>query len=188
MSVGDTPELPFFASWPSFPFEGDIRVKPIAPLDEIDPVRSGEPGGPPCTACPAPDEGYIWVSDNWRVKGFGQPAGVPVLLFLEPRAHVDMDGLDDSMAAEFGQMIVRIDRAVQAIGDVGRVHVSRWGDGAEHLHLWIYARPRGNAQMLGLFMPIWAAIYPPTPQDVWDRNLKIVAAELARTGGRSMLT
>jgi hypothetical protein len=174
------------ASWPIFPFEGDIRVKPTIVAGDRDLPRSGEPGAKPCETCPRPDDDYIWVDDHWRVSG-SKPKGLPVQVFLETREHVDQDQLDDERAGELGRLIVRLDRAIQAIGGVGRVHYSRWGDGASHFHVWFFARPIGNWQMLGTFLPLWADIYPPTPDDVWNANLKIVAAELAKGGGRAVL-
>ncbi|MFT3853028.1 MAG: hypothetical protein QM733_09850 [Ilumatobacteraceae bacterium] len=41
--------------------------------------------------------------------------------------------------------------------------------------------------MLGFGMPLWEPILPPTPADVWERNLAIVAAELAKHGGRAVI-
>jgi hypothetical protein len=112
---------------------------------------------------------------------------VPVQLFLETRAHVDMDELDDEMGAELGRMLVRLDRAVQAVEGVGRVHVSRWGDGGSHFHMWIYGRPRGSSQMLGYCLPMWAMIAPPTPDATWNANVATIAEQLAAGGGRSMV-
>ena len=168
-----------YADWPIFPFEGDVRAKaPVPPL-AADVPRSGEPGGQPCRTCERPDDDYVWVDEHWRVAAGQYPTGVPVQLFLETRAHVDLDGLDDGLAAELGQMIVRLDRAIQSIGGIGRVHVNRWGDGASHFHLWFFARPVGAWQMSGFFMPVWAKIYPPTPPDIWERNLATVAEALS---------
>lgn len=172
-----------YADWPIFPFEGDVRLKPIAAPLEADVPRSGDPGGTPCRTCDTPDTDYIWVDDHWRIRAGEYPTGVPAMLFLECRDHVDMDGLDDALAAELGQLIVRLDRAIQAIGNVGRVHVNRWGDGASHFHLWFFARPVGVWQMSGFFMPVWAKAYPATPIDVWERNLSTIAAALVTSGG-----
>lgn len=176
-----------YADWPIFPFEGDIRVKAVAPPLDADVPRSGEPGGQPCGTCTSSDDEYLWVDEHWRVRASNEPSGAPVLLFLETREHVDLDGLDDERAAELGQLIVRLDRAIHAIGKIGRVHVNRWGDGGSHFHLWFFARPVGVWQMSGFFMPVWAQIYPPTPQDIWDANLAVIAAELAHHGGTNML-
>jgi hypothetical protein len=46
----------------------------------------------------------------------------------------------------------------------------------------------GVWQMSGFFMPVWAKIYPPTPPDVWRRNLATVARQLARDGGTAIVT
>jgi hypothetical protein len=182
---GDRPAVPY-ADWPIFPFKGDIRVKrPQAPLD-ADVPRSGEPGGRPCGTCDRPDENYIWVDEHWRVAPGEYPVGVPVQVFLESRQHVDLDGLDETRAAELGQLIVRLDRAIQAIGGIGRVHVNRWGDGGSHFHLWFFARPVGAWQMSGFFMPVWAKIFPPTPLDEWKRNLATVARVLAEKSGTAI--
>lgn len=183
---GERLPLPDFVGWPIFPFEGDLRVREVAPRRAEDHPRDGEPGGSPCRACTAPDTDYIWVDDVWRVTPPLVASGAPVLVFLETRAHVDLEDLDDEMAGELGRMIVRLDRAIHAVGGIGRVHVNRWGDGGSHFHLWFYGRPVGDTQMIGFCLPLWAMTLPPTPEDEWNRNLTVVAAELAKQGGRSL--
>ena len=171
MADAESLPLPDFVNWAIFPFEGDLRVRPFKPPYPSDRPRSGEPGGHPCHSCTEGDEHYIWVDDDWRVRAPSEPLGVPLQLFLETREHVDMDGLSLELAAGLGQMIVRLDRAMQAIGGVGRVHVARWGDGGSHFHMWFYARPLGASQMLGFCLPMWASIVPPTPEAIWNRNV-----------------
>ena len=183
----DDATLPGFVHASIFPFEGDFQVKALKPPHPTDRPRSGEPGGGPCGSCAAGDDDYIWVDEHWRVRA-AQPSGVPIQLFLETRAHVDMDDLDDDRAGELGQLTVRLDRAMQAVGGIGRVHVSRWGDGGSHFHMWFYGRPLGASQLLGFCLPMWAMILPPTPDDVWNRNLATVADHLAAVGGRSMIS
>jgi hypothetical protein len=34
---------------------------------------------------------------------------------------------------------------------------------------------------------MWAEILPPTAEDVWQRNLAVVAHELAKEGGRAIV-
>lgn len=178
--------LPRYVDWPVFPFEGELRVKEVLPLADSDMVRSGEPGGAPCEACAVGDERFVWVDERWRVRAPENPSSLPMQLFLETREHLDLGDLDDAMAAELGQMLVRLDRAVLAVGGVGRVHVSRWGDGGSHFHMWIYGRPFGTRQVLGFGVPLWAAVLPPIDAEVWRRNLGVVAGELAHGGGRAM--
>lgn len=177
--------LPAYVDWPLFPFEGELRVKAPTQLD-ADRVRSGEPGGPPCGSCPADDDAFIWVDDRWRLFARQEPPSVPVLVILETRAHVDLDGLDDELAAELGPMTIRLDRAIRAVDNVGRVHVHRWGDGAEHFHIWFYGRPVGSMNMLGFGMPLWEPILPPIPEQEWHANLVTVARGLAAQGGRAV--
>ncbi len=186
MTDDERPALPGFVSWPIFPFEGDLRVRERVPARSDEAPRDGEPGGRPCAACAAPDSDYLWVDEHWRVMPPTRPSGAPVQVFLETRAHVDLDGLDDELAGELGRMMVRIDRAIQAVGGIGRVHVNRWGDAGSHFHLWCYGRPLGDQQMLGFCAPLWAMTLPPTPAEEWDRNLAVVAAELAKDGGTPM--
>jgi hypothetical protein len=83
-------------------------------------------------------------------------------------------------------MIVRVEEAVRAVGEVGRVHVCRWGDGSEHLHWWFMARPARLPQLSGSFAAIWDDILPPVPPDVWRSNLDAVAQHLAAAGGRAV--
>jgi len=82
------------------------------------------------------------------------------------------------LAADLGVMLARVERAVRGVGEIGRVHLGRWGDGSAHLHWWFLARPARIPQLIGSFAAIWDDVVPPTPQDVWDANLAAVAAAL----------
>lgn len=182
----DTPaNLPDFVSWPSFPFEGDLRVKPLEPVADHEPPRQGEDAGS-CLACSAPDEAYIWVSERWRVRAMDRPTGLPMVLILESRSHLDLGDLPNLLAAELGVMTVRLERAIRSLDGVARVHVNRWGDGSAHLHLWFLARPTGRLQLRGSFLSLWDEILPPIPESQWRENLALVAAWLAEFGGRPL--
>jgi hypothetical protein len=183
--VPDTPELPDFVSWPSFPFEGDLRVKPLEPPADNEPPRQGEDAGE-CLACGAPDEAYIWVSERWRVRAMDRPTGLPMVLILESRSHLDLGDLPNLLAAELGVMTVRLERAIRSLDGVARVHVNRWGDGAAHLHVWFLARPFGRLQLRGSFLSLWDDILPPIAESQWRESLALVAAWLAEFGGRPL--
>jgi hypothetical protein len=184
--VPETPSrLPEFVSWPSFPFEGDLRVKPLEPVAETEPARQGE-DVTTCVACAAKDEAYIWVSERWRVRGMDRPTGLPMVLILESRSHLDIGDLPNLLAAELGVMTVRLERAIRSLDGVARVHVNRWGDGAAHLHLWFLARPYGRLQLRGSFLSLWDDILPPIAEETWRENLAMVAAWLAEFGGRPL--
>ncbi|MBY8873576.1 hypothetical protein K7640_17220 [Micromonospora sp. PLK6-60] len=179
------PSVPDFTQWPSFPFEGDIRVKQLADPVAEEPLRKGE-GNRDCTACQAPDEAYIWVGERWRVRAMDRPTGLPMVLILESRSHLDLGDLPNLLAAELGVMTVRLERAIRSLDGVARVHVNRWGDGSAHLHMWFLARPYGQLQLRGTFLPLWDSILPPISEARWRENLALVAAWLAEFGGRPL--
>jgi hypothetical protein len=185
-TVADTPsKLPAFVAWPSFPFEGQLRTKRLDPPVAEEPAREGEDPST-CVACSAPDDAYIWVSDRWRVRAMDRPSGLPMVLILESRSHLDLGDLTNLLAAELGVMTVRLERAVRSLDGVERVHVNRWGDGAAHLHLWFLARPTGALQLRGSFLSLWDDILEPIPESIWRENLAHVAAWLADFGGRAI--
>jgi len=184
--VSDSPHsLPGFTSWPTFPFEGDIRIKKLDEPVAVEPPRHGE-NPSECRACSSPDEAYIWVSERWRVRSLDRPTGLPMVLILESRSHLDLGDLPNLLAAELGVMTVRLERAVRSLDGVARVHVNRWGDGSAHLHLWFLARPYGRLQLRGTFLSLWDEILPTIPESQWRENLALVAAWLAEFGGRPL--
>jgi hypothetical protein len=176
--------LPDFTRWPSFPFEGDMRVKKLAAPVDVEPPRSGEDAAD-CVACNTPDDAYIWVSERWRVRAMDRPTGLPMVLILECRSHLDLGDLPNLLAAELGVMTVRLERAIRTLDEVARVHVNRWGDGSAHLHMWFLARPYGRLQLRGTFLSLWDDILPVIPEQQWRGNLALVAAWLAEFGGRA---
>ncbi len=180
-SVSERP-LPSFVKWSSFPFEGDFRVKPLAEPVPVEPPRRGEDPAD-CPKCHTPDDAYIWVNEHWRVRSLDKPGGLPMVLILESRSHLDLGDLPNMLAAELGVMIVRLERAIRSLDGVARVHVNRWGDGAAHLHIWFLARPYGRLQLRGTFLTLWDEILPPVPEAKWRENLALVAAWLAEFGG-----
>jgi hypothetical protein len=75
-------------------------------------------------------------------------------------------------------LLGRVERAVLAAGGIARVHIGRWGEGAEHLHWWFIGRPEGFGQLRSSFAEIWDEVLPPTPRDVWQENLDRVIEAL----------
>jgi hypothetical protein len=177
--------LPSFVEWSSFPFEGELRVKKLDEPVPVEPPRVGEDAAE-CPKCHAPDNAYIWVNENWRVRSLDQPSGLPMVLILESRSHLDLGDLPNMLAAELGVMTVRLERAIRSIDGVARVHVNRWGDGAAHLHQWFLARPYGRLQLRGTFLTLWDEILPPIPEHQWREDLALVAAWLAEFGGEPL--
>jgi hypothetical protein len=161
-----------------------MRVKALADPVDVEPPRSGEDAGD-CVACNTPDDAYIWISDRWRVRAMDRPTGLPMVLILECRSHLDLGDLPNLLAAELGVMTVRLERAIRSLDGVARVHVNRWGDGSAHLHMWFLARPYGRLQLRGTFLSLWDDILPVLPEQQWRENVALVAAWLAEFGGRA---
>jgi hypothetical protein len=132
---------------PLFPFEGDVRLKQLSPLLDVEPSREGE-GSKPCTQCDNLDD-VIWANERWLVRA-GQASASPVVVLLETRAHLDLGNLDQTYAAELGVLAWQLEAAIRLIPDVGRVHVHRFGDGSSHFHVWFVARPARQVEFLRL--------------------------------------
>jgi diadenosine tetraphosphate (Ap4A) HIT family hydrolase len=169
-------------TWDTWPFDGEVRPRSLAPPVDGEAPRHGE-GGVDCRRCGAGDETYVWTDEHWRLFAPHEPSGLPLVVLLEPREHYGEPGdLPDELAAELGVMLARVERAIRSIGEIGRVHVCRWGDGGEHLHWWFMARPARLPQLVGSFAAIWDDILPPTPEDVWKANIAVVVEALEREG------
>lgn len=171
-------------NWDIFPFEaGQLTLKPLQPLAAAEEPRHGE-GGRPCQ-CADPfsrQEGVAWEDEHWRLTALG-PSGAPLVAMLVPREHHDLGDLPDERAAELGRLIVHLAAAVEALPSVGRVHVSRWGDGGAHLHVFFIARPARMPQLRGTCMALWDDFLPPLPVAVRDENLAFVVDRLVRSYG-----
>jgi diadenosine tetraphosphate (Ap4A) HIT family hydrolase len=174
----DALRMPQVEEWETFPFEGEMRPRALLPPDAAEPPRHGE-GGIECWACDTPDDTFIWTSERWRLASTPEPPGLSVVVVLFPRTHyADPGDLPDEVAADLGVMIARVERAVRSVGEIGRVHVCRWGDGSEHLHWWFLARPARLPQLKTNLVAIWDDVLPPLPEDLWRENLSAVAKAL----------
>lgn len=176
--VRDDLRVPPVEEWESWPFAGELSVRPLERPVEREKPRRGE-GGVDCHACAAPDDAYVWTDERWRLRALDQPSGLPVVVLLEPREHYSAPGdLPEELAAELGVLAGRIERAVRGIEGVGLVHVLRYGEGSEHLHIWFMGRPARLEQLRSSFAAVWDDVLPPTPEDVWRGNLELVVAAL----------
>jgi len=173
--------------WEISPFDPDgLRVAPLRPPVLPEPARQGEDPAE-CTSCSRRDEG-IWFDDRWRLTRIAG-AGVPLVLMLHPREHLDLADLSDELAAELGVLSTHLARHVQALPYIARAHVYRIGDGGAHLHVWFFARPEGQAQLYGSWMAIWDDLLPEYPAEVSEADAETVAdALIASYGGRRSAT
>ena len=172
----DALRMPPVDEWETFPFEGDIRPRALQPPAADEKQRAGE-GGVDCHACGKAADDLTWEDEHWQLTALG-PTGLPIVLILEPKEHYDIETLPPELTAELGPLLQRVERAVRADDDVGRVHIGRWGEGSEHLHWWFMARPARMRQLSDSFAAIWDDILPPVPEKIWRENAEAVAAAL----------
>ena len=98
-------------------------------------------------------------------------------MILETRDHLDsFTSLSSVHLAEFGPLVAAIEHCLLDLGDVSRVHISRWGDGSAHFHMFLYPRPRGRLQLRGTFLAIWELLLPPADGPEIGRVEKLIAA------------
>lgn len=159
-------DLVEITTYPTFPFQPPVTIREIVrPAMEI--VRPAESGSANCEFCVAHDDEFIWTDHNWRLR-LHRPTPFPGTVILHTREHWDsFIDLPSDLIYEFGPLCARIERAILGLGNVGRVHLYRSGDGHAHFHAWFYARPLGQQQFRGSFLGTWAEVLQPqTPTDI----------------------
>jgi diadenosine tetraphosphate (Ap4A) HIT family hydrolase len=186
LPIGDRPPFPGdgMPGWEIFPYEGEIQVKVLQEPELPEPPRAGA-GGADCHGCKDPLRGAVWADEHWRVVHTGEPTALPVIVLLCPMGHYDLHDLPPERAAEFGPMLQRVERAIMSLGGIARVHVNKWGDGGEHLHMWLIARPEGLTQLRGTCLPHWDDVLPVQEEGQWRSALAEVGAALAAEGGQA---
>jgi hypothetical protein len=186
--VGEDGRLPMAdsATWDIFPWEGEMVPKVVRPPVEAEEPRWGE-GGKPCSCESGDFENAIWRNDRWVVTSMDEPGGLPLILTLHPREHLDFSDMDDELASEFGRISSWLHRIMAGLPNIGRVHVSKWGDGGAHMHVWFIARPARLPNILGSLAIEWNDMLPPVPEEVWRADLHEVARKLATHEGETLV-
>jgi hypothetical protein len=172
--------------WDISPFEQEgLRVSPLRPPAIPEKSRNGEDPAD-CTSCERRDKG-VWFDEHWRLTRVSG-VGVPLALMLHPRAHYDLADLPDDLASQLGVLTAHLVRHVEALPNVARGHVYRLGDGGAHLHMWFFARPEGQPQMLGSWLVVWDDLLPEYPGDIADADAATVVDALIASYGGSRTT
>ena len=104
---------------------------------------------------------------------------------LLPKGHFDLGNLPDDLATQLGTLVVRVGRAIESLEHIARAHVSRFGDGGAHLHIFFFARPEGFIQLRGNFLTVWDDLLAPVPRAVRDADAARVGELLAASLGGS---
>jgi hypothetical protein len=113
---------------------------------------------------------------GWEIFPF-EPDGLRVVPLAPPELP------EPARHGEGGKLMVGIGRAIEALPNVARAHVSRWGDGGAHLHLFFYARPAGFQQLRGTCLAIWDDLLPAVPDEFRSADASAVARALAASYG-----
>jgi diadenosine tetraphosphate (Ap4A) HIT family hydrolase len=159
----------------TFPYEEPLTPREPGPRTIPEPPRRGEPGGPPCAICEGATTSALWSDERWTLHA---PVGgsLPGSVWLASKVHADsFSDLPTDVADTFGPVAARVERAILSLGDVGRVHLYRWGDGGAHFHVWFLPRPLGMLEASGMMLPLWEAVLP----NVSDEELAASAQRVA---------
>jgi diadenosine tetraphosphate (Ap4A) HIT family hydrolase len=160
---------------PRFPWTRGLVPKALGPSQIPEPARAGAEAAD-CPLCSRPDDAYLWTDQHWRLLPFD---GIPLrgCVILEGRRHVDsFVDLSTDEAASVGPVLAKVERAVLSIGEVGRVHVSRWGEGIAHFHVWVMPRPLGVFELRGPSLMPWMDALPPLDPAVAAEAHEAIAA------------
>jgi diadenosine tetraphosphate (Ap4A) HIT family hydrolase len=146
----------------TLPYAEPLTLREPADLTLPEPPRRGEEGGEPCFPCsPESRANAIWADERWSLHNPGQTS-LAGSVWLTSREHFDSYAdMPAQYASTLAGVVGRAERAVLALGEVGRVHVYRWGEGGSHFHLWLVPRPVGRMDMAGPFLPVWEDTMPP---------------------------
>jgi diadenosine tetraphosphate (Ap4A) HIT family hydrolase len=162
----------------TLPYTDPLVLRDPGPRQIPEPPRRGEPGGPPCRICSGEVTQAVWCDENWTLHA-PAASSLPGTVWLASRVHVDsFSDLPQELAADFGRIAARVERAILSLGDVARVHLYRWGDGGAHFHVWFMPRPMGMLEASGMMLPVWEDVLPKAREDELVAAAKRVAAAM----------
>ena len=160
------------------PYEEPLVLRPAGERQIPEPPRRGEAGGTECRICSSGTTHAVWSDENWTLH---PPTGgsLPGAVWLASKQHFDsFADMPPELAAEFAGVVGRVERAILSLGDVGRVHLYRWGDGGAHFHVWLIPRPLGMLEASGMMLPIWEDVLPNVPDDELTAAAEQIAAAM----------
>ncbi|OYV59034.1 MAG: hypothetical protein B7Z69_08165 [Actinobacteria bacterium 21-73-9] len=143
-----------------------------------EPPRRGEPGGDPCGICTGQATAPVWSNEHWSLH---PPVGGSLrgAVWLAAREHLDsFKDLSPEAGADFVKVVANVERGILSLGDVGRVHLYRWGDGGSHFHVWLIPRPLGMLEANGMMLPLWEDVLPNLTDDELREAAEVVARQM----------
>ena len=161
-----------------------VTLKVLEPMLLPEQPRAGELDPTECSHC-RPSEHTIWRDDVWHLNAGFAPMGIPFVGGFAPNDHCRLDDAPLDVLSALGPLMQRLGSAVTSIPGVARAHFARWGDGSEHFHMWVLARPLGMMQGRGAMLAFWDDVLPDLPDDLQREHLDIVARALAQGGGET---
>ena len=158
---------------PLTPIEPGPRVVP-------EPPRRGEVGGEPCRVCEGRTTEAVWSDDHFTMH---PPTGgsLPGTVWVASKEHADsFADLSPEVAAAFGPLAARIERAVLERGDVGPRPPLPLGRRRRALPRVVHAAPAGHARGVRCTMlPLWEDVLPNVPDDELLAAARGIAERLA---------
>ena len=161
-----------------------VTLKVLEPMLVPEEPRGGAGDPSQCHHC-KPSEHTIWYDDLWHVNAGFMPMSIPFVAGFAPNRHCTLDDAPEDVLASLGPLMQRLSTAVKAIPGVARAHFARWGDGSEHFHMWVLARPLGMMQGRGPMLAFWDDVLPALPAEMQAEHIRIVAEALASGGGHA---
>ena len=159
----------------SLPYAEPLTPREPGPRQIPEPPRRGEPGGKPCAICGGGTTARLWSDETGRCT-HRSAAACRGAVWIASREHFDsFADMPEHLAADFARVVARAEAAILALGDVGRVHLYRWGDGGAHFHVWLLPRPLGMVEAAGMMLPLWEDVLPNVP----DEELAAAAQRVA---------
>jgi diadenosine tetraphosphate (Ap4A) HIT family hydrolase len=175
-------------AWSVFPFEEEsLRVVPLRAPVLPEPPRHGEDGAP-CGNCVDEKVGVVWENPRWRLALLDETSGAPLIVILLSKEHFDLTNLPNDLASELGQLIVHVAKAIESLPHIARAHVSRWGDGGAHLHVFFFARPEGFQQLRGTCFAMWDDLLTPVPDAIRLEDARSVGRAIEASYGGTALS
>ena len=160
------------------PYLEPLTPRPLADPVIPEPPRRGEPGGEECGICTHQATPAVWESEHFTMHPPVQ-GSLPGAVWLASKEHVD--SFNDLLAGCGGRVravVARVEQAILALGDVGRVICTAGATGARTSTYGSCLGRSGMLQASGTMLPIWEDVLPNVPDEELAEAARQIAAAL----------